>query len=110
MYCTGFHSHSAFHTGSRPWYGGACLAGRPSICASSAFHSLLVLVVVHCGPLSTVIWLSHSPAVRPVPFSVVDPTTWNGLPIHLRHLPTVPVLNAPSQDCSFPFGLGRERL
>ena len=36
MYCTRFHSHSASYTGSRPWCGGACLAGRPPICASSA--------------------------------------------------------------------------
>src|SRR6218665_3904248 len=35
MYCTGFHSHSASHTRSHPWCGGACLAGRPPVCASS---------------------------------------------------------------------------
>jgi len=55
----------------RPWCGGACLAGRPPIFASSAVHPLLVHAVVHCGPLSTVIWLSHLPALlqcRPVLF------------------------------------------
>ena len=30
-YCTGFHSHSASLTGSRPWCGDACQAGRPHI-------------------------------------------------------------------------------
>jgi len=46
--------------------------------------SLLVQAVAHCGPLSTVIWLSHLPARS---FSVVGPATWNGLPVDLRHLP-----------------------
>src|SRR6218665_1663196 len=92
MYCTGFHSHSASHTGSRPWCDDACLAGRPPICASSAALALLVQVVVHCGPLLTVTWWSHSLALRQIKmqtrsFSVVGPTTWNGLPIYLRHLP-----------------------
>src|SRR6218665_2370075 len=43
----------------RPWCGGACLAGRPPICASFASLFLLVQAVVHCGPLSMVIWWSH---------------------------------------------------
>src|SRR6218665_3037979 len=67
MYCTGFHSHSASHTGSRPWDGGACLAGRR---APSYLHERV------CCPLSlcagrftllssvTVIWWSHPPALR----------------------------------------------
>jgi len=45
MYCTGFHSHSASHAGSRPWGGDACLTGRSLICASSAALSLLVQAV-----------------------------------------------------------------
>ena len=70
MYCTGFQSHSASHTGSRPWCGSACLAGRPPICASSGALSfcagsgalsLLVQAVVHCGPLSTVICNNADP-------------------------------------------------
>ena len=63
MYCTGFHSHSASHTGLRPWRSGACLAGRPPICPSSAELSLLMQAVVHCGPVSKVIWWPHSPAL-----------------------------------------------
>src|SRR6218665_1772516 len=49
-----YFPNSASHTGSRPWYCGACLAlaGRPPICANSAAFSLLVQAVVHCGPLS----------------------------------------------------------
>src|SRR6218665_3346546 len=47
-------------------------------------------------------------------FSVVGPTTWNGLPIDLRHLWSSKrclfSIPPPSQDCSFPLGLGRERL
>src|SRR6218665_87644 len=78
------------NTGLCPWCGGACLAGRPPICASSAALSLLVQAVVHCCSLSKVIWWSHSPALRQLQtssFSVVGPTTWNELPIDLRHLP-----------------------
>src|SRR6218665_2384044 len=88
-YCTGFHSHSASLTGSRPWCGGACLAGRPPACASSAALSPHVQVVVHSGLLLTVIWWSHSPALRQCTrsFSVVGPKTWNGLPVDLTHLP-----------------------
>src|SRR6218665_581608 len=63
-YCTGFHSHSASLTGSRPWCGSACLAGRNPIWASSAALSLYVQAVVHRGPLLSVIWCSHSPALR----------------------------------------------
>src|SRR6218665_2863122 len=63
-YCTGFHSHNASHTGSRHWCGGAYLVGRPPICASSAALSPHVQAVVHPGPLPTVIWWSHSPALR----------------------------------------------
>ena|SRR6218665_874465 len=48
VYCTDFHSHNASLTGSRPWCGGACLAGRSPISASSAALSLLVQAVVHC--------------------------------------------------------------
>ena len=62
---TSFHSHSASHTGLCPWCGGACLAGRPPICTSSATLSpLLVQAVVHCDPMFTIIWWSHSPALR----------------------------------------------
>src|SRR6218665_3731017 len=64
MCCTGFHSHSASLTGSRPWCGGACLPERPPIGASSAALSPHVQVVVHSGPLLMVIWWSHSPALR----------------------------------------------
>src|SRR6218665_2938229 len=64
MCCTGFHSYSASLTGSRPWCGGACLAGCPPICASSAALSLHLQAVVHSGPLLTVTWWSHLPALR----------------------------------------------
>src|SRR6218665_3418316 len=64
MCCTGFHSHIASLTGSRHWCGGACLVGRPPICAISASLSPHVQAVVHPGPLPTVIWWSHSPALR----------------------------------------------
>src|SRR6218665_1605212 len=51
--------------------------------------SLLLQAIVHCGPLFTVIRWSHSPTLtmQTRSFSVVGPTTWNGLPIDLRHLP-----------------------
>ena len=42
----------------------SCQAGRPHICASSAVLSPHVQAVVHSGPLLTVIWWSHSPALR----------------------------------------------
>src|SRR6218665_3957363 len=66
--------------------GGACLAGRPPICASSSALSRHVQAVVHSGPLLTVIWWSHS-TMQTRSFSVVDPKTWNGLPVDIRHLP-----------------------
>src|SRR6218665_1579115 len=93
MYCTGFHSHGASLTGSRPWCGGACLAGRPPICASSAALSLHV----HAGRRTLrssvlgnlVVPFARSATMQTRSFSVVGPTTWNGLPVHvdLRHLP-----------------------
>src|SRR6218665_565967 len=46
-------------------------------------------------------------------FAVVGATTWNGLPVDLRHLPNRACLYSippPSKDCSFPLGLSRERL
>src|SRR6218665_737381 len=64
MCCTGFHSHSASLTGLRLWCGGACLAGSPPICESSVALSPHVQAVVHSDPLLTVIWWSHSPALR----------------------------------------------
>src|SRR6218665_3870468 len=88
MCCTGFHSHSASLTGLRPWCGGACLAGRPPICASSAALYPHVQAILHSDPLLTVIWWFHSPPLRqctPV-HSVVGPKTWNGLPVDLRPL------------------------
>src|SRR6218665_3395664 len=90
MYCTGFHAHGASLTGSRPWWGGACLAGRLPICASFAALYLHVQIVVHSGPLLSVIWWSYSPAsvtMQSGSFSVVGPTTWNALSLDLRHLP-----------------------
>jgi|SRR6218665_2079469 len=46
-------------------------------------------------------------------FSVIGPTTWNGLPINrYKALPKRCLFSTPppSQDCSFLLGLGRERL
>jgi len=99
---------------SRPSCGGACLAGRPPTCASSATLSLLVQAIVHCRPLSMVIWLSHLPALlqcRPIPFSGwssnVEWTCNRSKPPPKWCLFSIP---PPSQDCSFPLGLGRERF
>src|SRR6218665_4126757 len=103
MYCIGFHSHSASHTRLRPWCGGACLAWRPLICASAVALSLLVQAVVHCGPLRY----------------NADTFLFGGWSINLEWtsnrsksppkccLFSIP---PPSQDCSFPLGLGRERF
>src|SRR6218665_4150133 len=77
MYCTGFYSHSTSHTGSRPWCGSARMAGSPPICASSATLSLLVQAVVHCGPLSKVIWRSHSPALRQCRHVPLEPSIYD---------------------------------
>src|SRR6218665_2391873 len=103
MYCTGFHSHSASLTGSHPWCGGACLAGCPPICASSACLSPHLRAVVHCGSLFTVTWRFHSPALRqcrPVHFLWLVQK-----PVDLRHLPngaqTVPVLNSTTYSRLF---------
>ena len=90
MYCTGFHSHSAFHTGLLPWFW-RCLSGW----ALSYLHEL-------CRPLTScagrhalrasvhgnlVVPFTRSATMQTLSFSVVGPTTWNGLPIDLRHLP-----------------------
>jgi len=87
MYCTGFHSHSASNTGSRPWYGDAYLAGRPPFCANFAVHSVLVQAVVHRGTLSkAMVAFSRSVTMQSRSFSVADPTKGNGRSVDLRHL------------------------
>ena len=77
--------------------------------------SLLVQAVVHCGPLFTVIWWSHSPArrqCRPVLFCCLAnnlkwPSDWSKAPPPQ----TVPVLNSTTfWKLCFPLGLRRERL
>src|SRR6218665_903465 len=91
MNCTGCHSHSASHTGSRPWCGGSFLAGRQhnylhELClslSSCAGHRTLRSSVN--GNL--VAPFARSATMKTRYFSVVGPTTWNGLPIDLRHLP-----------------------
>src|SRR6218665_2302314 len=69
--------------GSRPSCGGACLAGRPPICVSSAgrrtFRS--------SAHSNLVVPFARSATMQIGSFSVVGPKTWNGLPVDLRHLP-----------------------
>src|SRR6218665_1811415 len=90
VYCTGFHSHSASHTGPRPWpWCGGVSCSAPSylsgLCSSlflcrrrplqSSVHGNLVVPLACYAKMQT------------SSFSVVGPTTWNGLPIDLKHLP-----------------------
>src|SRR6218665_4184031 len=90
MYCTGFHSHSASHTGLRPWCGGACLVGAllsaravlPSLYGCAGRRTLRSSFL---GNL--VVKFARSATMQTRSFSVVGPKTWNGLPIDLRHLP-----------------------
>jgi len=109
MCCTGFHFHSASHTGSRPWCGGVCLAGRPPIWASSCVGCRSLRSSVHGNLVAP---FARSATMQTPSFSVVGPTTWNGLPIDLKHLPKRWLFSIPppSQDYYFPLGLGRERL
>src|SRR6218665_53201 len=70
----------------RSWCGDTWLAGRLPICTSSAALYLHMLAVVHCSPLFTVIWWSHSPALREcrlVPFQGI--TTTRLRTFRLRH-------------------------
>src|SRR6218665_3266484 len=89
MCCTGFHSHNASLTGSRPWCGGACQAGRPHICASSAVLSSCSgrRALRSSAHGNLVVPFAHSATMQTCSFSVVGPKTWNGLPADLRHLP-----------------------
>src|SRR6218665_487152 len=89
MCCTGFHSHSASLTESRPWCGGACLAGRLPICTSSAALSSCAgrCTLRSSAHGNLVVQFALSAAMQTRSFSVVDPKTWNGLPVDLRHLP-----------------------
>src|SRR6218665_327753 len=114
MCCIGFHPHIASLTASRTWWW-RCFSGwapsdlrelsRPlSFCAGrrtlrSFVHGNLVVPFARSATMQT------------CSFSVVGPTTWNSLPIDLRHLPN----GACSQfhrllKFFFPLGLGWERL
>src|SRR6218665_725960 len=79
-----------YNTGSRPWCGGACLAGRPPICASSD-----ALPLSSCASRRTlrspvhgnlVVPFARSATMQTRSFSVVGPTTWNCLLVDLGHL------------------------
>src|SRR6218665_3433367 len=103
-------SYSLKFTGLFPWCGGVCLAGRPPICASSAaLSSHVQAVVVRSGPLLTVIWWSHSPALRqcrPVYFLWLAQKP--GMDFRSKAPPKRCLFSIPppSKDCSFPLGLG----
>ena|SRR6218665_184633 len=64
--------------------------------------SSLVQAVVRCGPLfsvhgNLVVSFARSATMQTRSFSVVGPTTWNGLPIDRKHLQNgrlTPVLNS----------------
>ena len=75
-----WHSHNASHTGSRSWWGGACLTGRPYTCASFAALFLLTLRSSLHGDL--VVPFARSATMQSRSFSVVvqQPGTDNGLP------------------------------
>src|SRR6218665_1127117 len=79
-------------TGSRPWCGGACVSGRPPICASSAALSSLSSCAIRRTLRSSVhgnlvVPFARSATMQIRSFSVIGPKTWNGLPLDLRHLP-----------------------
>src|SRR6218665_3745267 len=89
MCCAGLHSHSASHTGSRPWCGGVCLARRPPSCASSVpiFSCAGRITLRSSIHGNLVVPFARSATMEARSFSVVGPATWNGLPIDLKHLP-----------------------
>jgi len=105
MYCTGFHSHSASHTGSRPRCGGACLVGRPPILCRPLYATVL------CQGTNFVISFAHSVTMQTRSFSVVSNnlewTSTRSKAPPKCYLFSIP---PPSQDCSFPLGLGLECL
>src|SRR6218665_3582585 len=94
--------------------GGACLAGRPPICASSSALSRHVQAVVHSGPLLTVIWWSHSPALRqcrPVHFLwLTQNLEWTSSRYKAPPKWCLFSIPPPSKYCSFSLVLDRERL
>ena len=56
---------------------------------------------------------AHSATMQTCYFSVIGPTTWIGLPTDLGHLRNGACSHfwrLTSEDCSFPLGLGQERL
>ena len=81
---------------------------------SSAVLSPHVQAVVHSGPLLTVIWWSYSPALRqcrPVQFLwLVKHLEWTSSRSKAPSKQCLFSIPPPSKDCSFPLGLGWERL
>jgi len=112
---TGFYSHNASNTGSRPLCGGAYLAWRPPIYAIFTALSLLVQqAAIKCSLLSKAIWLSRLFSLRQcgaVPFQLLVQQPGTGFPQIRGTSQTVPVLSTPAfEDYSFPLGLVRERF
>jgi len=116
MYCTGFNSHNAQDRVS----GVAMIIWLGALLSARALPPSLFLCTVHCVqavvrccPLSTVIWLSHLPALlqcRPVLFLWLvqqREMDFQSKASPKRCLFSIPPL---SQDCSFPLDLGRERF
>src|SRR6218665_970333 len=82
MYSTCFNSHSAFHTGSRPWCGASCLAGRSAAMQSGSF--LVVCPTTWNGLLIDLRNLLNGiPVLNSTTFSRLFFSAWPGPGAHL---------------------------
>ena len=106
-YCIGFYIHSASHTGSCPWRGGAYLAGHPPTCVSFApsFFSCWP------PPCAAILYPTVTP-IRPHCDNVEPFLFWGrssnliGLSSALRHLPKRCLFSFSSATFSYWLGSG----
>jgi len=94
MHCTGFHSHTGIL--SFVW---RCLSDWVPHYLHELCHPLISSCAGRCTLRSSlhgnlVVPFARYATMQTRSFSVVGPATWTGLPIDLRHLPNLPVLNS----------------
>ena len=88
------------------------MVGRPPICAGSAALSICAGRRTLRSSALDNLMVTFSVTMQTRSFSVIGPTTWNGLPIDLRHLPNGAcsqfhhLLKTVYMSMSFPLGLG----
>src|SRR6218665_1280033 len=94
MHCIGFHSHTGIL--SFVW---RCLSDWVPHYLHELCHPLISSCAGRCTLRSSlhgnlVVPFARYAIIQTRSFSLVGPATWTGLPIDLRHLPNLPVLNS----------------